>query len=170
MTDDQAAAMERLKEKAPEAAELLRQLANANRLLILCNIAEEERSVGQLEADLGIKQPALSQQLAELRQYGLVKTRRQSRSIFYSIADDRAQAVMGMLYEIFCGDAKAVGARRHGAIRTHHRRCTSMTENSTVQQMPNDGSTATQLGAQRSRAGSESGLVGRQIRQLIEAY
>ena len=111
MTDDQAAAMERLKEKAPEAAELLRQLANANRLLILCHIAEEERSVGQLEADLGIKQPALSQQLAELRQYGLVKTRRQSRSIFYSIADDRAQAVMGMLYEIFCGDAKAVGAR-----------------------------------------------------------
>jgi hypothetical protein len=51
------------------------------------------------------------QQLAELRQYGLVKTRRQSRSIFYSIADERAQAVMGMLYEIFCGDAKAVGAR-----------------------------------------------------------
>ena len=66
---------------------------------------------GQLEADLGIKQPALSQQLADLRQYGLVKTRRQSRSIFYSIADERAQAVMGMLYEIFCGDAKAVGAR-----------------------------------------------------------
>lgn len=111
MTDNQIAAMERLKEKAPEAAELLRQLANANRLLILCHIAREERSVGQLEADLGIKQPALSQQLAELRQYGLVKTRRQSRSIFYSIADERAQAVMGMLYEIFCGEAKSVDKR-----------------------------------------------------------
>jgi DNA-binding transcriptional ArsR family regulator len=111
MNDDQAAAMGRLKDKAPEAAELLRQLANANRLLILCHIAAEERSVGQLEADLGIKQPALSQQLAELRQYGLVKTRRQSRSIYYSIADDRAQAIMGMLYEIFCGDGEAVTAR-----------------------------------------------------------
>lgn len=111
MTDDQAVAMERLKAKAPEAADLLRQLANANRLLILCHIAGEERSVGQLEADLGIKQPALSQQLAELRQFGLVKTRRQSRSIYYSIADDRAQAVMEMLHEIFCGEAKTIGGR-----------------------------------------------------------
>ena len=111
MSDDQAAAMGRLKDKAPQAAELLRQLANTNRLLILCHIAAEERSVGQLEADLGIKQPALSQQLAELRQYGLVKTRRQSRSIYYSIADESAQAVMGMLYEIFCGDGQAVGPR-----------------------------------------------------------
>lgn len=76
--------------------------------MILCHIATEEKSVGQLEADLGIKQPALSQQLAELRQFGLVKTRRQSRSIFYSIADERAEAVMAMLYEIFCGDPQAV--------------------------------------------------------------
>ena len=103
--------MEQLKEKAPQAVELLRQLANANRLLILCHLAEKERSVGQLEADLGIKQPALSQQLADLRQYGLVKTRRQSRSIYYSIADDRAQEVMNMLYEIFCGDGKATTGR-----------------------------------------------------------
>ena len=111
MSDDSIAAMERLKDKAPQAAELLRQLANANRLLILCHIAAEERSVGQLETDLGIRQPALSQQLAELRQYGLVKTRRQSRSIYYSIADDRAQAVMYMLYDIFCGDGQPVSTR-----------------------------------------------------------
>ena len=111
MSDDSIAAMERLKDKAPQAAELLRQLANANRLLILCHIAAEERSVGQLETDLGIRQPALSQQLAELRQYGLVKTRRQSRSIYYSIADDRAQAVMDMLYDIFCGDGQPASPR-----------------------------------------------------------
>lgn len=104
-------AMERLKARAPQAAELLRQLANPNRLLILCHIAEEERSVGQLEADLGIKQPALSQQLAELRQSGLVKTRRQSRSIYYAIADERAQSVMAMLQEIFCGDGMPSVAR-----------------------------------------------------------
>jgi len=100
--------MEQLKSKAPQATELLRQLANPNRLLILCHIAQEERSVGQLEQDLGIRQPGLSQQLAELRQSGLVKTRRESRSIFYSIADDRAEAVMAMLYEIFCKDARAL--------------------------------------------------------------
>jgi len=105
--------LERLKDKAPQAAELLRQLANPNRLLILCHIAEEERSVGQLEQDLGIRQPGLSQQLAELRQAGLVKTRRQSRSIYYSIADDRAQAVMAMLWEIFCNDGR--GLPRPGA-------------------------------------------------------
>ena len=102
MTTHAPATMEALKAKAPEAAELLRQLANPNRLLILCHISQEERSVGELEQDLGIKQPGLSQQLAELRQSGLVKTRRESRSIFYSIADERAQSVMAMLYEVFC--------------------------------------------------------------------
>ncbi|MDP3404252.1 MAG: metalloregulator ArsR/SmtB family transcription factor [Brevundimonas sp.] len=111
MTDLAPTAMDELKARAPQAAELLRQLANPNRLLILCHIAQEERSVGQLEVDLGIRQPALSQQLAELRQFGLVKTRRQSRSIYYSIADERAEAVMVMLHEIFCSDGTAAAGR-----------------------------------------------------------
>ncbi len=114
--------METLKAKAPQAAELLRQLGNANRLLILCHISQEERSVGQLEQDLGIRQPGLSQQLAELRQAGLVKTRRESRSIYYSIADQRAEAVMAMLYEIFCKDARAVTERLRGEGATEHSR------------------------------------------------
>jgi len=95
-------AMARLKAKAPEAADLLRQLANPTRLLILCHVAQQERAVGEMERDLGLKQPGLSQQLAELRQAGLVKTRRESRSIYYSIADARVQALMGMLHDIFC--------------------------------------------------------------------
>jgi len=103
--------LDRLKAAAPEAAELLRQLANANRLLILCHIAQEERSVGQLEQELGLRQPGLSQQLAELRQSGLVKTRRESRSIYYSLADERAQGVMAMLFEIFCQDPAALAER-----------------------------------------------------------
>lgn len=107
MSELAPAAMEELKARAPQAAELLRQLANPNRLLILCHVAAQERSVGQLEVDLGIKQPALSQQLAELRQFGLVKTRRQSRSIYYSIADERAEAILAMLHEIFCGGGLA---------------------------------------------------------------
>ena len=114
MTPVDPSVMEQLKEKAPQAAELLRQLANGNRLLILCHISQEERSVGQLEQDLGLRQPGLSQQLAELRQSGLVKTRRESRSIYYSIADERAEAVMAMLYEIFCKDAKAVTQKLRG--------------------------------------------------------
>lgn len=107
MTPD-ADELERLKAAAPEAAELLRQLANANRLLILCHIARQERSVGQLEQELGLRQPGLSQQLAELRQSGLVKTRRESRSIYYSLADARAEAVMAMLHRIFCDDPRAL--------------------------------------------------------------
>jgi len=107
MSDDSlpladVASMARLKAKAPEAADLLRQLANPTRLLILCHVAQQERAVGEMERDLGLKQPGLSQQLAELRQAGLVKTRRESRSIYYSIADARVQALMGMLHDIFC--------------------------------------------------------------------
>ena len=109
--DTSPAGMEALKARAPQAADLLRQLSNANRLLILCHISQDERSVSQLEQDLGIKQPGLSQQLAELRQSGLVKTRRESRSIFYPIADERALAVMAMLHEIFCKDPRAVTER-----------------------------------------------------------
>jgi DNA-binding transcriptional ArsR family regulator len=95
-------AMARLKEKAPEAADLLRQLANPTRLLILCHITHQERAVGEMERDLGLKQPGLSQQLAELRQAGLVRTRRESRSIYYAIADERVQGIMAMLHSIFC--------------------------------------------------------------------
>ena len=108
-----ATEMQALKAKAPEAAELLRLLGNPNRLRILCQIGEEERSVAQLERSLGIRQPGLSQQLAELRQSGLVTARRESRSIFYSIADERARAILGLLCETFCRDA-GEGAERLG--------------------------------------------------------
>lgn len=97
-----SAALIALKDKAAEVAELLRQLANPTRLLLLCHIAQGERSVSQLEAETGLRQPGLSQQLAELRQSGLVRTRRESRLIFYSIADNRAQVLMQTLHEVFC--------------------------------------------------------------------
>ncbi|MCA0339004.1 MULTISPECIES: ArsR/SmtB family transcription factor [unclassified Shinella] len=105
--------------KAPEAADFMRQFSNANRLMLLCQIAREESSVSDIQEALGIKQPALSQQLAELRQAGLVKTRRESRQIYYSIADGRAEAVMGLLFELFCGSeapsAAGLTERRDGA-------------------------------------------------------
>ena len=96
--------IEALKSKAPEVAEFLRLLANPNRLLLLCHLSQGERSVTEIQRDLDLKQPALSQQLAELRQSGLVQTRRESRSIYYAVKDGRARAVVGMLHAIFCAD------------------------------------------------------------------
>ena len=80
--------LDKLKTKAPEVAEFLRLFANGNRLILLCHIAQKERSVTDIQNDLGIKQPGLSQQLARL--------------IYYSIADDKVRAVMDLLYGLFC--------------------------------------------------------------------
>ena len=99
-----APSIEALKAKVEQATELLRLLSSPNRLLLLCHLTQGERSVAEIERDLGVQQPGLSQQLAELRRHGLVMTRRQSRSIFYSIADDKTKAILAMLNEIFCGD------------------------------------------------------------------
>ncbi|NML35367.1 ArsR/SmtB family transcription factor [Paraburkholderia antibiotica] len=100
--------LDALGQKAAEAAELLRLLANTSRLQLLCRIALGERSVSELERELEIQQPALSQQLAELRKAGLVKTRRASRSIFYSIADARTVLILEMLRAVFCDEGKVV--------------------------------------------------------------
>lgn len=110
MTGKTRVSLETLTEKAPEAAEFMRLFSNANRLMLLCQIAQQESSVSDIQEALGIKQPALSQQLAELRQSGLVKTRRVSRQIYYSIADGRAEAVMNLLFQLFCGAGVATVA------------------------------------------------------------
>ncbi|MDN2564976.1 metalloregulator ArsR/SmtB family transcription factor [Aquibium sp. A9E412] len=98
-----------LTERADEACRLLRSLANRNRLAIVCTLAEGERSVGELETELGIRQPTLSQQLAALREDGLVKTRRDAKRVFYSLTDDRAAELVEALYAIFCGERPARG-------------------------------------------------------------
>ncbi|CAG9268247.1 DNA-binding transcriptional regulator, ArsR family [Paraburkholderia unamae] len=92
---------EALQEHASEAAELMRLLGNANRLQLLCQIAQGEQSVGQIEEQLDIKQPALSQQLAELRKAGLVQTRRESRSILYSLGDGNVRRLLELLLVAF---------------------------------------------------------------------
>lgn len=117
-----AVELEALKARANDAAELLRLLASPTRLLLLCHIARGECSVSELERDLGLRQPGLSQQLAELRQNHLVKTRRESRSIYYSIADPRVQVMLDALHEALCGDPQlredsvqeSDGPARHG--------------------------------------------------------
>lgn len=82
----------------PEAmAALLRVMGNASRLSILCLLAERECPVAEIGAALGIRQPALSQQLAQLRDAGFLQTRRESRRIYYALADGRVRAVLEAL-------------------------------------------------------------------------
>ncbi|OJF93512.1 ArsR family transcriptional regulator [Pararhizobium antarcticum] len=90
--------------RATQAAEFLRILANQNRLMIVCTLVEGERSVGELEALLGIHQPTLSQQLAVLRDGGFVETRRDAKQIFYRLTEDRAARLVTVLYDIFCAE------------------------------------------------------------------
>jgi len=90
-----------LNESAHHAEAFLKALANRNRLLILCHLVEGERTVGDLEEALSLRQPTLSQQLARLRDDGMVATRRESKNIYYSIASPEAEDIIGRLYDLF---------------------------------------------------------------------
>jgi DNA-binding transcriptional ArsR family regulator len=93
---------EELKAHAGEATRLLKALANESRLMIMCNLAEGEMTVGQLNELIPLSQSALSQHLALLRRDGLVKTRRQAQTIYYSLIDGPASQVIGVLHDIYC--------------------------------------------------------------------
>lgn len=93
-----------LRTKARKAAEFLKALAHENRLLILCLLSEQERSVTELEDLLALSQPTVSQQLARLRLDGLVETRRDGRVIFYRLADDATCNFIRAIHEKFCRD------------------------------------------------------------------
>jgi len=88
---------------AADAASLMKALGNESRLMILCVLAEGERSVSDLNTIVPLSQSALSQQLARLRQQNLVKTRRESQTIFYSLSDGPADQVINLLHDIYCG-------------------------------------------------------------------
>lgn len=89
--------------EAAKAASLLRALSNEQRLLILCYLAEErELAVGQLGDRLDLSQSALSQHLARLREEGIVATRKQAQTIFYTVKDSNAQQVLALLHDLFC--------------------------------------------------------------------
>lgn len=98
--------IDRLRSSAEEASRLMKVLSNPARLLLLCQLAQGEQRVGELEAMVGIVQPTLSQQLGVLRDEGLVSTRRESKNIYYQIDSPQALAVMNVLYEQFCNTSK----------------------------------------------------------------
>ena len=91
-----------LLDRAGEASEFLKKLANPNRLMIACALVDGERSVRELEDGLGIRQPGLSQQIAELRDAGLIVGRKESKSVFYRLADERVREIVTLLYRMFC--------------------------------------------------------------------
>ena len=94
--------MEMMRNAATEACSALRILANEDRLLLLCQLAQGEMCVSELEAILDIRQPTLSQQLGVLRSEGVVNTRRDGKRIFYSVADPRVLKVLDTLYQLYC--------------------------------------------------------------------
>lgn len=90
---------------ADRASDLLKALANRHRLLIICQLIEKERSVGDLAEALGIRDSTVSQHLALLRRDGLVVARRDGQTIWYSISSEPARELLKTLYRIFCDPA-----------------------------------------------------------------
>jgi len=92
--------LDQLMGKARKASEFLKALSHESRLIVLCLLAERERSVSELEQILSLRQPTVSQQLARLRLDGLVTTRREGKAILYSLANEDVRRVIGILYSI----------------------------------------------------------------------
>lgn len=91
-----------MQQNVGRATDFLKALANQSRLMILCILSEGEHNVSEIEARLTLRQPTLSQQLARLREDGLVETRREGKTIIYSLASDEARAVVGLVHQLFC--------------------------------------------------------------------
>ena len=96
-----------LQSRAKRATGLLKAMSNPVRLLVLCQLAEGEKSVGELEQVVDVSQSALSQHLALLRSRGIVASRRAGQTIFYSLAGKEAPALLAALYQVYCAKAKA---------------------------------------------------------------
>ena len=95
--------LEQIQENAKRASNLLKAMSNQHRLLILCQLVPGEKCVGDLEKIVGLSQSALSQHLGRLRQNGLVSTRRDAQTIFYSLKGEEASAVIETIYGLYCG-------------------------------------------------------------------
>jgi ArsR family transcriptional regulator, virulence genes transcriptional regulator len=94
--------LDRMVGNASRASDFLKALAHESRLMILCILAEGEKSVSELEDILNLRQPTVSQQLARLRADGLVSTRRDGKAVYYTLASEEARVVIGAIYHVFC--------------------------------------------------------------------
>ena len=91
-----------LRHAAAEAVAALKLLANEDRLLLLCQLSQGEMCVGDLESELDIRQPTLSQQLGVLRNEGVLATRREGKNVFYSVANPDMLEILAVLYRLYC--------------------------------------------------------------------
>ena len=95
-----------LRGAASRAVGVMKVLANEDRMLLLCQLSQGEMCVSELEAQLDIRQPTLSQQLGVLRNESVVTTRRQGKNIFYAVADPALLEILALLYRIYCPKEK----------------------------------------------------------------
>jgi|SRR6476660_5338934 DNA-binding transcriptional ArsR family regulator len=100
---------------ADQASELLKALSNRHRLLIICQLIDGERSVGELAEFLKLRDSTVSQHLALLRKDGLVAARRDAQTIYYAIASDPAREILKTLYQVFCAPSVASKAANKAA-------------------------------------------------------
>ena len=91
-----------MRKNVENSSAFLKLLSNPTRLMILCNLIESERCVGDLEKDLNISQSALSQHLSKMRDKGIVKSEKQGQHVFYSISDSDVEVIINVLYKLFC--------------------------------------------------------------------
>jgi len=96
--------MDRMLTNAVTASNFLKAISHEGRLMILCHLVSGEKSVSELEALLSTRQAAVSQQLSRLRLEGLVTPRRDGKTIYYRLADDRPRKMLELVYELFCKD------------------------------------------------------------------
>ena len=96
--------MDRMLSNAVTASNFLKAISHEGRLMILCHLVSGEKSVSELEALLSSRQAAVSQQLSRLRLEGLVTPRREGKTIYYRLADDRPRKMLEVVYELFCKD------------------------------------------------------------------
>ena len=108
---------------ADHATELLKALANPHRLMIICQLIDKDRSVGELAAFLDIRDSTVSQHLALLRKDGLVAARRDGQTIWYSITSTPAREVVETLYRIYCASTSAGGPLSKNKTTVQRKRC-----------------------------------------------
>ena len=96
--------LEQMEANAARAVALLKALANERRLFILCHLLDRELSVGELNSILGLSQSALSQHLAVLRRDGLVGTRKQAQTVYYSLNSREVREVIALLHRLYCSE------------------------------------------------------------------
>jgi len=94
--------LEQMTLAADKASALMKTLGHKGRLMVLCQLASGEKSVGELSESLGIPQSPLSQHLSRMRKEGLVSTRREAQTIYYSLAADEAGKIIECLYGLYC--------------------------------------------------------------------